>query len=163
LVEGVTVNHLVQGSSPCLGAYTFSINTNNNMNYNEKLILFNQLKHLILRKKQLEYLTDHYFCENDYKFIEKIKPEIAEKIYFTLIENINNDYYGLSQETCTFCIYKKITNTRCKTCEWGKNHGLCISPDGTYKQTQALFEQNNIETITSKQYKNIINKIKKMS
>lgn len=133
------------------------------ISYKNRLIEFNRLKHALLVDKTGGCaVADRYFCQDDYESIKKMPAEIAHVIWDQLCDNILwNGEWGISQETCTFCIYRKIIGARCTSCIWGTHHGLCAKDSGDFKKLQKYMKKKAIETITHSEYINMIERIRK--
>lgn len=125
--------------------------------YNKKLNDFNNRKlKLLIHKTNNNETALRYFVKEDVEFINNLNPIFAKLIWNRLCNNIKEDYYGISRETCAFCILTLLSFSNCNTCSWGKYHGRCSSEDGDFRRLQKFFSKHNIETISSEEYKKII-------
>ena len=132
------------------------------VSYRNRLIEFNRRKHkLILQKAKFFKVAKHYFVEEDYEAIKNMSPTIAKVIWKQLVHNIELiGHWGISQHTCTFCINRELFGMKCSSCEWAKNHKLCIDKTGDFSQLQIFFEKKHIKTITHEEYINIIDEVR---
>ena len=119
------------------------------MTYQEKLIMFVQLKNEIIEKESgIKYIN-----EIDIGDIERWLEKTCKKIYKELIQTIQKGACRLKTSTCIWCLkYEEI----CFHCTYADRHGRCGNGSSSYDYYNSI----SAMLFTNKTYKDILKKIK---
>ena len=130
------------------------------MTSNEKIIMFMEEKDKCLKSYNKDL---NYFNEDDKQDILQWSTEDANNIWTKLTNNEHS--YGISKDTCSFCLHNKY----CSTCTYGERHGKCgigTSCINTYCEIIAFFNKLSISlnfAFSKEFYSNLIEKIEEKS
>ena len=123
------------------------------MTYKEKLVKFVKLK-----KEHIEKFGFVYADHRDYNDIRSWTEKRCKKIYKSIVEGItsHDEYSGLYNTTCPWCVYNEHEDDQCLLCNYGKRHGECNEEDSLYGK---YVTKEVRESFTNEVYRDMINKI----
>jgi len=122
----------------------------NVITYKEKLVKFVRLKGNRIKKFGFVYAT-----YTDYKDIKSWSERRCERIYNYMVHRImsSNEMKGFYGSTCPWCVYY---SSNCASCSYSKRHGICATPNSSFD----IYNTREVrESLTNKDYRDIINKI----
>ena len=118
------------------------------MNYKKKLIMFIKLKNKIIEKET----GIKYIDKIDIKDFEKWPEYTCRKVYKELVHAIQENAYGLKDNTCPWCF--KYSNI-CSNCTYADRHGKCGNGSSLYDSYSMV-----AKLFSNYVYKNMLKKIK---
>jgi len=87
-----------------------------------KLKIINYMEY----KKSVTY--ESYFTEKDKQDILQWSSENAQKVWKTIVKNMDHEYAGdvFGTDFCPFCVYiDECGDGKCESCSYGMKHGIC--------------------------------------